>query len=105
ATRRKSSIAFEQASGTSSRAPSVADALSITFVSPFAARAGSGRYLGLVLDGLPADWVQQVVFLEDGPFMEEVRERGHRVTVLPTSAHLPGLLRSARRLRPLLLRA
>ena len=82
----------------------MADALSITFVSPFAALAGSERYLGLVLDGLPADWVQQVVFLEEGPFVEEVRERGHPVTVLPTSARPPGLLRSARRLRPLLVR-
>ena len=93
---------FEPGSGTGSRAPSVAEALSITFVSPFAALAGSEQYLGLVLDGLPDEWIQQVVFLEDGPFVEEVRERGHRVTVLPTSARPPGLLRSARRLRSLL---
>lgn len=80
------------------------DEIPITFVSPFARRAGSERYLGLVLDDLPRDWVRHVVFLEDGPFVQLVEERGHRVSVLPTSARVPGLLRSAWRLRRLLVR-
>jgi glycosyltransferase involved in cell wall biosynthesis len=80
----------------------VPDSIPVTFVSPFAQPAGSERYLGLVLDGLPRDWIRDVVFLQEGPFVEEVRGRGHRVTVLPTSARLPGLVRSALRLRRLL---
>lgn len=75
---------------------------SITFVSPFGRPAGAERYLGLVLDGLPRDWVREVVLLEDGPFAEEIRRRELALTVLPTSARLPGIVRSARRLRRLL---
>jgi glycosyltransferase involved in cell wall biosynthesis len=71
----------------------------ITFVSPFAQNAGSERYLGLVLDALPPSWVQDVVFLEDGPFVGAIRARGHPVTLIETSARLPGILRSARALR------
>jgi glycosyltransferase involved in cell wall biosynthesis len=82
----------------------VPDSIPITFVSPFAQPAGSERYLGLVLDGLPRDWIKDVVFLQDGPFVEDVRRRGHRVTVLPTSARPPGLVRSAWRLRRLIVR-
>jgi hypothetical protein len=82
----------------------VPDSIPITFVSPFAQPAGSERYLGLVLDGLPPDWIREVVFLQEGPFVEDVRGRGHRVTVLPTSARPPGLVRSAWRLRRLLVR-
>jgi glycosyltransferase involved in cell wall biosynthesis len=82
----------------------VAEPLSIVFVSPFARPAGSERYLGLVLDGIPPEWIADVVFLEEGPFADEIRARGHRVTVLPTSARLPGLLASAGRLRRLLRR-
>jgi glycosyltransferase involved in cell wall biosynthesis len=82
----------------------VPDGIPITFVSPFARLAGSERYLELVLDGIPRDWVRHVVFLEDGPFVHRVRELGHPVTVLPTSARAPGLLRTAWRLRKLLVR-
>jgi glycosyltransferase involved in cell wall biosynthesis len=83
----------------------VPESIPITFVSPFAQPAGSERYLGLVLDGLPRDWIRDVVFLQEGPFVEDVRMRGHRVTVLPTSAKPPGLVRSAWRLRRLLVRS
>ena len=80
------------------------DSIPITFVSPFAQPAGSERYLGLVLDGLPPDWIRDVVFLQEGPFVEDVRGRGLRITVLPTSARPSGLVRSAWRLRRLLVR-
>lgn len=83
----------------------MAEPLTIAFVSPFARRAGSERYLGLVLDGLPRDWIGDVVFLEEGPFVGDVRAGGHRVTVLPTSPRPPGLVASAWRLRRLLRRA
>jgi glycosyltransferase involved in cell wall biosynthesis len=76
--------------------------LKIAFVSPFAQHAGSERYLGLVLDGLPRTWIRNVVFLQDGPFVQAVRDRGLPVTLIETSAQLPGILGSARRLRRLL---
>ena len=74
----------------------------ITFVSPFAQNAGSERYLGLVLDGIPRDWIRGVVFLQDGPFVEDVSGRGHPVTLIETSARLTAIVRSALRLRRLL---
>ena len=83
----------------------MAEPLTIAFVSPFARRAGSERYLGLVLDRLPREWIGDVVFLEEGPFVADVRASGHRVTVLPTSPRPPGLVASAWRLRRLLRRA
>jgi glycosyltransferase involved in cell wall biosynthesis len=76
----------------------------VTFVSPFAQPAGSERYLGLVLDGLPESWVRNVVFLQAGPFAEQVRAHGHPVTVIPTAKGPLSLLRSARRLRQMLVR-
>jgi glycosyltransferase involved in cell wall biosynthesis len=83
----------------------VAEPIPITFVSPFAQLAGSERYLGLVLEHVPRDWVADVVLLEDGPFAHQLREQGHTVTLLPTSPRLPGLLRSAWRLRRVLTRS
>jgi glycosyltransferase involved in cell wall biosynthesis len=71
----------------------------VTFVSPFAQRAGSERYLGLVLEGIPREHVRDVVFLQDGPFVEDVRGRGFPVTVWPTGAGPAAILGAARRLR------
>jgi glycosyltransferase involved in cell wall biosynthesis len=81
-----------------------AEPVSVTFVSPFAQPAGSERYLGLVLDGLPRPSIRDVVFLQEGPFADTVQERGYPVTVIPTSKGAPSLLRSALRLRGLLAR-
>ena len=75
---------------------------SLTFVSPFAQLAGSEHYLGLVLDGIPRERVRCVVFLQEGPFVEEVRRRGLHAEVIPTSARPPGLVRSALQLRRML---
>jgi glycosyltransferase involved in cell wall biosynthesis len=75
---------------------------SVTFVSPFAQPAGSERYLGLVLDGLPQASIRDVVFLQEGPFADAVQGRGYPVTVISTSKGAISLLRSALRLRRLL---
>jgi glycosyltransferase involved in cell wall biosynthesis len=75
---------------------------SVTFVSPFAQPAGSERYLGLVLDGLPRASIRDVVFLQEGPFADAVQGRGYPVTVIPTWKGAISLLRSALRLRRLL---
>lgn len=82
--------------------PAPAASLSVTFVSPFAQPAGSERYLGLVLDGLPRPSIREVVFLQEGPFADAVRGRGYPVTVIPTSKGALSLLRAALRLRRLL---
>jgi glycosyltransferase involved in cell wall biosynthesis len=73
--------------------------MTITFVSPFAQRAGSERYLGLVLDGLPRDRIGEVVFLQAGPFVADVRARGLEVIVSPTGAGPVSIVRAAARLR------
>jgi hypothetical protein len=73
--------------------------MKVVVVSPFAQRAGSERYLGLVLDGIPREYVHEVVFLQDGPFAEDVRGRGFPVTVWPTGAGPAAVLRAAWRLR------
>ena len=75
---------------------------SVAFVSPFAQLAGAERFLELMLENIPRAQVRRVVFLQDGPFVARAREAGRPVTVLPTSARPPGLIRSAWRLRRLL---
>jgi glycosyltransferase involved in cell wall biosynthesis len=79
-----------------------AESPSVTFVSPFAQPAGSERYLGLVLDGMPRPSIRDVVFLQEGPFADAVRQRGYPVSVIPTSKGVLSLLRAAIRLRRLL---
>jgi glycosyltransferase involved in cell wall biosynthesis len=74
----------------------------VLFVSPFAHLAGAERFLEVMLANMPRTQIGGIVFLQDGPFVARAREAGHPVTVLPTSAHPPGLLRSAWRLRRLL---
>ena len=74
----------------------------VVFVSPFAQLAGAERFLELMLENIPRAQVRRVVFLQDGPFVARADEAGHPVTVLPTSARPPGLIRSAWRLRRLL---
>jgi len=75
---------------------------SVVFVSPFAHLAGSERFLELMLANMPRGQIRNVVFLQDGPFVARARDAGHPVTILPTSARPPGLIRSAWRLRRLL---
>jgi glycosyltransferase involved in cell wall biosynthesis len=74
----------------------------VVFVSPFAQLAGAERFLQLMLENIPRAQVRRVVFLQDGPFVARAHEAGHPVTVVPTSARPPGLIRSAWRLRRLL---
>jgi glycosyltransferase involved in cell wall biosynthesis len=76
--------------------------LKIVFVSPHVIQGGAERYLALLLAGLGPGWIERVVFLGHGPFVEELRREGYAVTVLPTSARSPGIVRSALRLRRLL---
>ncbi len=75
----------------------------IAFVSSHAQLGGSERYLELLLERIDPHWVAGVVVLQDGPFVERLRERGLEVNVLPTPTRA-GMLPAALRLRRLLLR-
>jgi glycosyltransferase involved in cell wall biosynthesis len=78
--------------------------LRVVFVSPHVIHGGAERYLALLLGGLDRAWIEHVVFLGHGPFVDELRREGYPVTVLPTSARPPGIIRSALRLRRFLRR-
>jgi glycosyltransferase involved in cell wall biosynthesis len=71
----------------------------VTFLSSGAKLGGEERYLELLLESLGADWIEEVVFLEHGPFEARLREGGYETHVLPTSRHAIAIGRSAIRLR------
>ena len=74
---------------------------SITFVSPYAQAGGSERYLAQLLDGIAPPRIKAVVYLQDGPAVDE--QRGRRdVTVIPTSPRPPAIVDAARRLHRML---
>jgi glycosyltransferase involved in cell wall biosynthesis len=75
---------------------------SVAFVSPYGQLAGAERYLGLVLDWIPPERIKAIVLLQEGPFVDRLRGQWREVTVIPTSPRLPGILRSAWRLRRML---
>lgn len=76
----------------------------VTFVSSHAAAGGGAeRYLDLLLEGLGPDWIAGVVSLQDGPFVERLRERGLTVEVVETPARA-GILPAALHLRRALAR-
>lgn len=78
--------------------------LPVTFVSSHARRGGSERYLETLIEGLGADWVLDVVALEDGPFVDELRRVTGSLEIVPTSPRPWGLVHSAWKLRRLLRR-
>lgn len=74
-------------------------AVPVLFVSSHARLGGSERYLATLVEALGPDWVRGVVVLEEGPLVGELREASVPAEVMPTSPRLPGILRSAWRLR------
>jgi glycosyltransferase involved in cell wall biosynthesis len=81
------------------QSPASPQPLPITFVSSHARQGGSERYLLLLLGKLGPDWVREVVALEDGHLVGELRARSYETVVISTSARAVGIARSARRLR------
>ena len=71
----------------------------VAFVSPFVIQGGAERYLQLLLTGLDRSWVAGVYFLAVGPLVGEIRQLGYPVQVVPTSAGLASIARSALKLR------
>lgn len=74
----------------------------VSFVSSHALLGGAELYLEALIEGLGPGWCRGVTCLEDGPFVDRLRSRGHRVDVLdgagPTGVarSLPGLRRALR---------
>lgn len=79
--------------------------MKIVFVSPYVIQGGAERYLELLLGGLDRESIERVVLLKEGTFVDVLRRDGYRVEVFPTSPRLPGIVRSALRLRRLLRRS
>jgi glycosyltransferase involved in cell wall biosynthesis len=73
----------------------------VAFISSHAYTGGSERYLELLLGELGEEWVNGVVSLAEGPFVERMRELGQRVDVVPTPARA-GMVPAAWRLRRVL---
>ena len=73
-------------------------AVRLTVVSSHAQLGGSERYLELLLPELH-DLLEDVVALEDGPFVTRLAASGRQAHVLPTGAGPASLLRTALRLR------
>ena len=78
--------------------------MKIVYVSPYVIQGGAERYLALLLGGLERESIERVVFLKHGTFVDELRRDGYPVEVFATSPRLPGIVRSALRLRRLLRR-
>jgi glycosyltransferase involved in cell wall biosynthesis len=70
----------------------------VIFISSSPEFGGAEALLLSILDGLDSDVVETVVFIGDGPVVQEVRDRGMPTLVLPASRR-GGLLWSAVRLR------
>ena len=79
------------------------DPVPVMFVSSHAHKGGSERYLELLLGSLEPGWIGGIVSLQDGPFVQRLRELGHDVEVVPTGPRLD-MLASAVRLRRVLAR-
>ena len=71
----------------------------VTFVSSHAKAGGAELYLETLVESLGPSWVREVVSLEDGPLVERLSARRIPTEVLATSPRLPGIVRSAWKLR------
>ena len=85
--------------------PGSTEAIPVVFVSSHSQRGGSERYLAILLEQLDPAWVQCVVCLQSGPFVDDLRAAGHPTEVIETGARPAAQLASARRLRSLLRRS
>jgi glycosyltransferase involved in cell wall biosynthesis len=71
----------------------------VAFVSSHATRGGAERYLALLLEHLPDEWIRTVICLKDGDFVDDLRARGHDVEVIDTGPHATDIVRAARSMR------
>jgi glycosyltransferase involved in cell wall biosynthesis len=77
----------------------VEQAVPVAFVSSHGTRGGAERYLSLLLSHLPRAWINNVVALKHGGFVDDLREQGLPVEVIDTGAGPLDIIRGARRLR------
>ncbi len=73
----------------------------VTFVAGHGGIGGSELYLETLLAALGSAWIDGIVCLEDGPFVERLRDSGLDVEVVPTPARL-GIVPAALALRRVL---
>lgn len=71
----------------------------VTFISSHATRGGAESYLALLLAHLGPDWIRRVVCLQEGPFVDVVRDAGYPLEVISTGPRSIDIVHSARRLR------
>jgi glycosyltransferase involved in cell wall biosynthesis len=76
--------------------------LPITFVSSHARLGGSERYLVTLLERLGPEWIRDVVVLEHGPLVEELRASDRDPVVVAASSRRVSALSAGLRLRRLL---
>jgi glycosyltransferase involved in cell wall biosynthesis len=74
-------------------------AVPVMFVSSHAQLGGGEGYMRSIIEGLGEDWLAEIVSLQDGPFVERLRDGGHAVTVLESPRGAAGFLGAARSLR------
>jgi glycosyltransferase involved in cell wall biosynthesis len=74
-------------------------AVPVAFVSSHATRAGSERYLSLLLEQIDPAYVRSVICLKAGPFADELEGLGYPLEVIDTGARAPAIISSAWRLR------
>ena len=78
----------------------MSDVVPVTFVSSHAQDGGSERYLSILLERLGSDWIEDLVVLQDGPFVDRAEELlGRRPTVVATGPGALSILGSAWRIR------
>jgi glycosyltransferase involved in cell wall biosynthesis len=75
----------------------------VVFISSYGGLGGSEIYLERLLAGLERSSVRSVISLGEGALVERLRERGLAIQVVPTPGDPRSFLRSARKLRRLLL--
>ena len=79
------------------------DPVPVTFVAGHGGVGGSELYLETLLSSLGSGWIDEVICLEHGPFVERLRGHGLDAEVIPTPARL-GILPAALELRRALMR-
>jgi glycosyltransferase involved in cell wall biosynthesis len=78
----------------------MSEAVHVAFVSSHSQLGGSERYLSLLLERLGADWVWDVITLEEGPLVQQVEGLlGRPPKVVATGRRAGSIIRSAWRLR------
>lgn len=75
------------------------DNVGVLFVQPYGQVGGAERYLDTLLERLGPGWVDEVVFLQPGRFLDRLSDKGLPVSLIDTGPSMISMLASAARLR------